>query len=268
MILYADLPQIDRILEDFRSAGYDWKFTRGALRNAAEYGIGIWQEILAKPVQKNATFFARKYSSGLQVLGEQNRSIKFGVAPKMSGFAKVVEEGRAPYPIWEGMKKSPRLRQGKKGPYMIIAFRHGMAQVQQHGLSEQFAKLKSYQKIGDRLGMNAHGQSVQRNVYSYSSEGYGKKIGMSAVSHPPNPGHKNHIMDGLTKATQKVKGGGEHQSAITFRIITARSNGWMFPRIQAQNVRKAVLSRISADPRFLEIIRQGVAADMMASRGI
>lgn len=268
MILFAELPQIDKILEDFARSGYDWKNTRAALRNAAEYGIGIWQEILSKPKEKHSVYFTRKYASGLQVLGEQNRSIKFGVSEKMTGFAKVVEEGREPYPIWRGMAKSPRLRRGKNGPYMIVAFRHGMAQVEQHGLGDQFSKLKSYQKVGERTGVNADGHSVQRNVYSFSSEGFGKKIGLSAATHPALPGHKSHIMDGLTKTSQPTKGGGAHNSAITFRIITANSKGWIFPRISAQNVRKQVIDKMVGDPRFLEIIRQGVAADMIASKGL
>lgn len=268
MILFAELPQIDRILEDFRRIGYDWKNTRAAMRNAAEYGIGLWQEILSKPLNKNASFFARKYASGLQVLGEQNRSVKFGVSREMTGFAQVVEEGREPYRIWTGMAKSPRLRRGKKGSYMIIAFRHGMAQVEEHGLKEQFSSLKSYEKIGSKLGINAAGHTVRRNVYSYSSEGFGKRINLDPTTHPALPGHKSHIMEGLTKTSQSVKGGGKHQSAVTFRVITARSPGWMYPRIQAQAVRKQVLDKMTADPRFLEIVRQGVAADMIESRGL
>lgn len=269
MIFYAELPKIDEILAQFTRDGYDFKHTRAALRIAAMRGVSVWQELLSKPPQKHARYFAQKYASGIQILGEQNRSIKIGPNKSAEPFATVIERGRGRYRIWEGMAKSPRLRRGKKGAYMIIAFRHGAAQVESHGLSDEFKGLKSYQKTGSKTEKNAHGNNVQRNTYSYSSEGFGKQINVAGrAGFSPLPGHKAHIMQGLTKATQKTKGGGVQTSAITFRIITARSPGWMFPAISPWDVRKQVIDRMIADPEYLDILREGVARDMQESKGL
>lgn len=269
MIFFAELPKIEEIFADFKKLGYDWKYTRSALRQAAELGIAEWRDILAKPNDKNAKYFARKYAEGLQVLGAQNRSVKFGVSDKFAGLANVVEKGRGPYKIWNGMAKSPRLRRGKNGPYMIVAFRHGMASVKQHGLSEQFGALKEYTKVGSKREKNAHGSMVSRNVYSYSSEGFGKRISVAGrPGFEPRPGHKSHIMEGLTKAVQHQKGGSVSMSAITFRVIKANSPGWIFPSIKPQNIRQQVMNRLTGNPRFLEIIRQGIGQDMIASRSM
>lgn len=269
MIFYAELPKIDEILGQFARDGYDYKHARAALRVVAMRGISAWQEILSKPHQKHARYFTQKYASGLQILGEQNRSIRFGPSRSTEPFASVIERGRGRYRIWEGMAKSPRLRRGKKGAYMIIAFRHGMAQVEQHGLKEEFSGLKSYNKTGTKTERNAHGNNVQRNTYSYSSEGFGKQINVAGrAGFTPRPGHKSHIMQGLTKATQKTKGGGSHTSAVTFRVITARSPGWMFPAISPWNVRKQVIDRMIADPEYLNILREGIARDMQESKGL
>lgn len=269
MIFYAELPKIDEILSQFTRDGYDMKNTRAALRVIAMRGVSAWQEILSKPPQKHARYFAQKYASGIQILGEQNRSIKIGPKPSAEPFANVIEKGRGRYRIWEGMAKSPRLRRGKKGAYMIIAFRHGAAQIEKHGLSEEFAGLKTYNKTGSKTEKNAHGNNVQRNTYSYSSEGFGKQINVAGrAGFDPKPGHKAHIMQGLTKASQKIKGGGTQNSAVTFRIITARSTGWMFPAISPWSVRKQVIDRMIKDPEYLDILREGVGRDMVASKGL
>jgi len=232
-----------------RLKAVDWYNTKAQLIKSAEMVKNAWYLKASNPKEKHARWFSTRYARSLSVI-DRRMSPSTGnffvtVGPKgRKGLesANIVENGRERYNMKPALLNSSKSRMGKNGRYTIIGFKHGMKQVRQYGMTDEFKQLKVYAKTGQYKGLNGFRQKVERNIYSYSSQGMGKNI--KSQGKPLKKHHKSPVMSGLTKTKQQTKGADQFQ-AVTFRIVSAKSdsNSWYYPQIKGQKIMQEVYNK-------------------------
>lgn len=262
MALFITAPGLDKLVQEFgKKEGMDWRQTRQAIEKVAEIIVGNWQQAAQNPKASQAKWFGQQYGKSITIKERRfsSREMSVTIGPKGAkgeGAARVVEEGRPRYDMKPALLASKRARSGKKGRYIIVSFRHGMQIVQEAGVGGDFKKLKSMEKIGSNIELNAFGEKVSRNVYSFSSEGFGTKLGKVGGTRPQ---HKH--LTGLMKTKQPVKGGGVHEQALTMRTVSSKSTGWMFPSIPAQRISQEIAQKFKEDG--MDILKSAIKADLL-----
>jgi hypothetical protein len=256
-------PGLDRMVRELSKKGMAWRNTRNAIQRISELSIQNWKTKANNPKENHAKWFGRQYASSITIKEKKfsDTEMRIVIGPSGKGIksAEVIENGRGEYDMKPSLLASPRARRSKRGKvYTIVGFRHGMKTVISAGVSESFDKLKSYNKVGSKLELNAHGKTVSRNVYSMSSEGFGSRLG-KVKDKSGNAGH----LSGLMKTTQKIgKSRGKSQSqAITFRVVTAGQSGWKFPKISGQKISKEIYNEYKENGS--ELIRNAVKVDLL-----
>jgi len=258
-MVYVEIPGLRAILQ----AGIELSRTKEYIEKAGELIKGEWQHITVKEtMQRHAAWFAKNYARNIDVLENDDFSVTIGVKDKNNPGANAIENGRDEYDMKPALVNSKRARMSRKGErYTIIAFRHGMEKVKSAIPETQIKKATVMTKVGEKMGTNADKQRVPRNVYSYSSSGMGKRIGANLP--PLKDHHKHNPLEGLVMTRQEVgkkRPSGKHQhQAITFRIVKINSDGWMFPRIQAESSLDKIANRVS---KYIDMVLGGLREDI------
>lgn len=260
-------PGLDELVRSFAKVqGMDWRHTRQAIEKIAEMSIRDWQKAAQNPKEKHAKWFGRHYASSITVKEKRftGTNMRIIIGPTNEGAARVIEEGRGEYDMKNSLRRSQRARRSKKGNvYTIVGFRHGMKVVIEAGIGESFSKLKSMEKMRGKIELNAFGEKVSRNVYSMSSEGFGKRLGR--VTHKDRKGKERDYLSGMVKTRQEVgkqRGKGQYQyQAITFRTVGVKSTGWMFPAIKGQKISKEIYKNIKE--LGSSVLQNAIKADLL-----
>ncbi len=258
-MINIEIPGLKTLLK----TGIDLSNAKESLEKVGEILKSDWQHVTVKETsQRHAAWFARNYARNIEILGSEEFSVTIGVRDKNNSGANALENGREEYDMKPALVNSKRARMSRKGErYTIIAFRHGMEKVKSAIPETQLRRATIITKTGETIGKNADNQRVSRNLYSYSSNGMGKRIGSNLP--PLQDHHKHHPLEGLMMARQEIgkkrPSGKYHHQAITFRIVKLNSDGWMFPRIHAESSMDKIEKRIG---KYIEIVMNGIREDI------
>lgn len=256
------VPGLEEIVRKLALSGVEWRQTRRAIEMVAEKAAQEWKRIASNPEQNHAKWFGGQYAKSISITSKNLDNLSITIGPKGQGAsaARVIETGRDRFDMKPGLLGGPRARSGRKGAYTIIGFQHGMETVEEHGLKDDFSKLKTMDKTGSKTGMNAKGQQVQRNVYSMTSAGYGKRLGAKKGGDTIDDRLKNMVKTRQMVGKNKEK---PQDMGLTFRVVSANSadDSWHFPEIKPENVRERLYDSMKAEG--FTMMSEAINRDMM-----
>lgn len=167
--------------------------------------------------------------------------------------AKVIEEGGAEIDLHAVLAYAPKARQGKKGKYLHIPFRHATTEPGgRSGKRFQYLIPPSSSNVlpaqvlavmrrkrpwlitGHRMEPGANVPMVQRNIYT-KRPGRLSAGELQALKHNPDSPEGRRLI-GLMRAGKKG-----HRQYLTIRTLSeSNKEGWRIPAYSAQRVRDAV----------------------------
>lgn len=232
----------------------------------------------------------RKYASGEMVVpgkppinskGDYTRSIKLddskvNVVSVYTDFEhhRRIEEGHDAIDLKPGLLKGPKARQGKNGPYNIVAFRHGIPGSDKQRNNPMVARiynlLKKETDTADALKLdglsNARGTSkitgkspdakgVERNTYNWGAR----------ISKLDQTNKRDNWKSGKYASMVRMQtstGGAKSSSYITFRVVSIASDpqSWIVPARPGIPIRQATVD--FARPMAIEILRGALEKDI------
>lgn len=173
---------------------------------------------------ENYEIILRKIPGGMEVFWKEKGNPQYD-------FQKVVNEGRAAFPIKDALLSGPRARIGKNGRYAIVPFTRNQDGTKVNPRNNDIAG--SISKVSEYKDSNG----VTRNKYSYNRSG--RDTGKGNVY----------------RTTQKVKNGGRQYGYIKFVMVSEKSQGWMYPTIPAGHYDEKM--QMLADSQIQKLIKPG-----------
>jgi len=199
-----------------------------AVRRAANITLRGWvravEESNAKPGWK------REYQKKINI-ESQNNPLEAKVSAE-GKFVSFVEDGIKRFDMKPGLLNSPKAKVNKKGePYIIVSFRHGAPTSQ-------------------------HVPPMPREIHSLMQKVEGSLLPQRIRG---IPGLEDYEIPGKYKGMIKVGRRG-HEQYRTFRIVTKKSRGWMYPGAPAvpifNKVKQSVRNEINKE------VKEGLIKDL------
>lgn len=160
-----------------------------------------------------------------------------------------------------GLLNGPRARINAKGePYNIVAFRHGTPGSERNPMPVSiysFARrltasetLGRYRVVGVMMDAMGVSGAVRQKAYSrFASRlpaGLARRISKEHAADP---------YAGMVKT-----GGPRHSQYVTFRVVSKKSTGWIYPGVPASPVFKSLEGKVR--PRVRAILQEALARDL------
>lgn len=176
--------------------------------------------------------------------------------------AQEIEQGRPPRDLKKMLGTSLKVRQGKKGRYLYIPFRHNTPGNDAHAKSMpshvyDLAKGLAPSRVVGQTTRQSQQQgkthlTVPQNIYHWGSSlpaGLTKK---------QKPHHKTDIHAGMYRFDTSTPGGAKSSAYLTFRTMSERSPGWIIPAQPGQNIAKGVADKMQpkAETAFSQAIKK------------
>jgi hypothetical protein len=214
-----------------------------------------WISLLNKQEKKKG--WCRQYAETIGYELRNQGMVGYVYADDKNMYVRFIENGIPRFdmknpPNGRGLLNSPRTRMGKHGKYNIVPFRHGSPGAQHMrnlpiAVYEKAKNLnkgdiaKRYRTIGIGETLTLKGGSEKKRIHSRSRGLKGKRGGS--------------IYEGLLRA-----GSPRHTSYVTFRVISRRSTGWIYPGSPPMNIFSTVEKKVS--PIVNKIMKEGFKADI------
>lgn len=186
-----------------------------AMQGIGAAGVQFWKKL----AQSELTSTSRDYAAGIQVFYKDNKAFieLVGTLPNL------VENGFPGGDMREWMLKSPKAKQGKKGPYLVIPFRHGtpgtggrnVGRVMPeaiHEVAKQLQATLSRPASSTRAAKTLWGGRLNPNMPM-------KEAARAILTRHEKPWHATPIYMGMVRKEKKYEGATQ-SSYQTFRTIS------------------------------------------------
>lgn len=198
-------------------------------RIVAEYSMK-WEGLVNSGLKQ----LRKLYKTAMYINRDSSTSVEFGLAPGDDGLALAIEEGKPPFDIKEGFRKSPKKKTSLSGGwYITVPFRYATPTAVAESMSFQ-SKLPP--EIYNIVRSN-NGSRVKRSQLpeQFAQLGRRKAI-MTDKGVIPEYVHKSPKFEGLVRmdisSTDKERRGGY----FTFRRVSDKSDvlSWIHPGFEAR----------------------------------
>lgn len=183
-------------------------------------------------------------------------------------YADEIETGRPAYDQKQMLNTSMKVRQGKKGRYLIIPFRHNTPG--QHALGpsmpDHVHRLATALSASTVTGMTSRKSGtgawdlntkaplmVPQRTYSWGAR-------LPPGSMGPNSRHKSDRYAGMVRFESTNKAGARYSEYITFRVLSENSTGWIRKAQPGLNLAQTVATELQpvAEAIFSEAISRSL----------
>lgn len=154
-------------------------------------------------------------------------------------YARLVENGRKRWSIKEALLKNAKHRDENGQPYAIVFMRKGTPDAQH---------IKPMPEEVHRMVSKIDFNSSLRKIGTFGMTEEEIKKGKER-------GWKSGLYEGLTRVGRK-----HHEQYGTFRVVTKKSQGWIYPTVPKSPVFEQTMSRMA--PRIKTIMQKGVVKDL------
>jgi hypothetical protein len=205
--------------------------------------------------QKELRSTARDYIQALSHREEPGKVIVELRAEGGNPMPGMVEEGWAGGDMRDWMLKSPKAKQGKEGPYLVVPFRHGtpgttgrnVGAVMPGPIHEAAKKLipqlsRPGKPVSTQAGVTTvHGQRLHPGLPM-------RQAARKILERKEKPWHSTSIYMGMIRKAQPTKRGLQTSGYQTFRTISRHSSEpgkhWVHPGIKARHIADKVRKHI------------------------
>lgn len=220
------------------------------IRGIGQAALQYWKKLAQEELKSTA----RDYIAGLAVTYASDvvRIDLVGVLPNM------IEHGWRGGDMREWMLKSPRAKQGKHGPYLVVPFRHGTPKSSGRNVGRPMpasihaaAKLLAPTVSRPRIGGLYHEIGKKHTVYGDrlkpTSRGV-KEDARKILTSKEKPWHTTSIFTGMIRK-EKLYEKKKQSHYTTFRTISQHTNDperhWIHPGIRAKRFAPRVQQHVS-----------------------
>jgi len=180
-----------------------------------------------------------------------------------------IEDGHEAIDLKPGLLAGPKARQGEKGPYNIVRFRHGTPgtlesnnpmPINIYSLVQKNVRQANQQRqaMTQKLANQKRAQGVQKVVSSGMQQGKRSKLVSGMVK-----GLKNYTWAASPYASmQRVTGEARSSQYMTFRVVSYRSDpaSWIVPPKKGIPIRQIVVDEVKTEAE--EMLREALEMDL------
>lgn len=228
-------PDIDRALKGLGAAAMDY-----------------WKTLAAKELRSTA----KDYIDALTHYEKDGKVyVELREGPKGSPMPNMIEQGWPGGDMRDWMLNSPKAKQGKNGPYLVVPFRHGTPGTTERNVGPQMpgpihtaakkltAQLSRPGKISHEGGTPVvHGQRLHPGLPMSAAA---KKI----LQRKEKPWHATSIYMGMIRKAQPTAKGLQTSGFQTFRTISRHTSEpgkhWVHPGIKPRHLARKVEKHIT-----------------------
>lgn len=177
-------------------------------------------------------------------------------------YADEIETGRPAYDQKQMLNTSLKVRQGKKGRYLIIPFRHNTPGALAPSMPEHVYRLASALDASAVTGMTTRQSGTgawdvktrQPLVVPQRTYSWGGRLPPGSMG--PNSRRKSDRFAGMVRFESTNKAGVRYSEYMTFRVMSENSSGWIRPAQPGLNLAATVARELQpvAEAIFSEAV--------------
>lgn len=207
------------------------------LRGLGAAAVATWKKIAQAELRSTA----RDYIAGISAPVYTKDSVTITLEGRLPN---MVEQGWDGGDMREWLLKSPKAKQGKNGPYMVIPFRHGAPGTSGRNVGNEMPQ--SIYALARKLAPTTTQEGPDGGLRTAWGQRLGLRTkGMTAdargiLKSLQRPWHSTSVFMGMVRKAQPTKAGLRTSGYTTFRTISMHTNEpgkhWVHPGIRAREL--------------------------------
>lgn len=229
--IYIDL---SGVIDEFILSEDETKsLSRYVLSNISDEYMRYWENNIDSSLKSTRS----EYKQAIFVENPDDYSMVFGMTPRKSKLAMMLEDGASQFDIKEGLKKSSKKHMKKDGGwYITVPFRHATSEAIAESMAFQGQMPQEIEKLVKTVGRPLK--------LSDLPAGYQEKR-VSRVGYQ----HKAAIYEGLTRQDISSTKNENRGGYFTFRRVSDKSeeNSWQHPGFEPLHLMEKTLNELPID---------------------